>query len=56
MNRKILNAFVIVSLMFLIWGCSETQRARDVDKAGFLGDYSQLKQGEDEAYRNRKIR
>ena len=37
---------VILLLMFVVTGCASTQEAKSVEKSGFLGDYSLLKEGE----------
>jgi hypothetical protein len=36
----------ILALMFVVAGCAATQEAKSVEKSGFLGDYSLLKEGE----------
>jgi hypothetical protein len=35
----------ILALMFVVTGCESTQEAKSVEKSGFLGDYSMLKEG-----------
>jgi uncharacterized protein DUF3313 len=35
-----------VSILLVATGCAATQEAKSVDKSGFLGDYSQLKEGQ----------
>lgn len=37
---------VMLVLMLVVTGCAATQEARSVEKSGFLGDYSMLKEGE----------
>ena len=37
---------VVLALMLVITGCASTQEAKSVEKSGFLGDYSLLKEGE----------
>jgi hypothetical protein len=36
----------VLALMLVITGCASTQEAKSVEKSGFLGDYSLLKEGE----------
>ena len=36
----------ILALVFVVTGCAATQEAKSVEKSGFLGDYSLLKEGE----------
>ena len=36
----------ILALMFVVTGCASTQEAKSVEKSGFLGDYSLLKEGQ----------
>jgi hypothetical protein len=36
----------ILLLMLVVTGCAATQEAKSVEKSGFLGDYSLLKEGE----------
>ena len=36
----------ILLLMLVVTGCASTQEAKSVEKSGFLGDYSLLKEGE----------
>ncbi|HSB44254.1 MAG TPA: DUF3313 domain-containing protein [Nitrospira sp.] len=36
----------ILALMLVVTGCAATQEAKSVEKSGFLGDYSLLKEGE----------
>ena len=33
-------------LMLVVTGCAATQEAKSVEKSGFLGDYSLLREGE----------
>ena len=42
--RQMMGA--ILALMFVVTGCAATQEAKSVEKSGFLGDYSLLKEGE----------
>jgi hypothetical protein len=42
--RQMMGA--ILAIMLVVTGCAATQEARSVEKSGFLGDYSQLKEGE----------
>ena len=42
--RQMMGA--ILALMFVVTGCATTQEAKSVEKSGFLGDYSLLKEGE----------
>ena len=42
--RQMMGA--ILALMFVVSGCATTQEAKSVEKSGFLGDYSLLKEGE----------
>jgi hypothetical protein len=35
----------ILALMFIVTGCESTQEAKSVEKSGFLGNYSLLKEG-----------
>lgn len=37
---------VLISLLIGVSGCASTQEARSVEKSGFLGDYSLLKEGQ----------
>lgn len=44
------TTMIVLILFFFIQGCAATQQRRDVEKSGFLGDYSMLHKGEgDEA-------
>ena len=36
----------ILAIMLVVTGCASTQEAKSVEKSGFLGDYSMLKEGE----------
>jgi uncharacterized protein DUF3313 len=36
----------ILAMMLVVTGCASTQEAKSVEKSGFLGDYSLLKEGE----------
>jgi uncharacterized protein DUF3313 len=36
----------ILAIMLVVTGCASTQEAKSVEKSGFLGDYSKLKEGE----------
>jgi hypothetical protein len=42
--RKMMGA--ILALVLVVTGCASTQEAKSVEKSGFLGDYSMLKEGE----------
>ena len=42
--RQTIGAILI--LMLVVTGCATTQEAKSVEKSGFLGDYSLLKEGE----------
>ncbi len=42
--RKMMGAILL--LMFVVTGCAATQEAKSVEKSGFLGDYSRLKEGQ----------
>src|SRR5512147_412045 len=42
--RQMMGA--ILALMLVVTGCAATQEAKSVEKSGFLGDYSLLKEGE----------
>jgi hypothetical protein len=42
--RQMIGA--ILSLMLVVTGCAATQEAKSVEKSGFLGDYSLLKEGQ----------
>jgi len=46
--RQIIGA--ILAIMLVVTGCASTQEAKSVDKSGFLGDYSLLKEGERGAF------
>jgi hypothetical protein len=35
-----------LALMFVVTGCASTQEAKSVEKSGFLGDYSLLREGQ----------
>ena len=43
--RRIIG-LVAISLLIGVGGCAATQEAKSVEKSGFLGDYSRLKEGE----------
>ncbi len=47
--RRIVN-LIVVSLLLGATGCASTQEAKSVEKSGFLGDYSMLKEGERSAF------
>ena len=47
--HQILGA--ILALMLVVTGCAATQEAKSVEKSGFLGDYSMLKEGERSTFR-----
>jgi hypothetical protein len=40
----------ILAIMLVVTGCAATQEAKSVEKSGFLGDYSLLKEGERGAF------
>lgn len=42
--RQMMGAILL--LMLVVTGCAATQEAKSVEKSGFLGDYSLLKEGE----------
>jgi len=42
---------VVLALILAVTGCASTQEAKSVEKSGFLGDYSLLKEGERSAFR-----
>lgn len=42
---------IVVLAVTLLSGCSMTRQARNVEKSGFLGDYSMLREGEEELQR-----
>jgi len=42
--RRMIGA--ILALMLVVTGCASTQEAKSVEKSGFLGDYSLLKEGQ----------
>ena len=44
MNRII--AVLLITILVGISGCAATQEAKSVEKSGFLGDYSMLKEGQ----------
>ena len=46
--RQTIGAILI--LMLVVTGCATTQEAKSVEKSGFLGDYSLLKEGERGAF------
>jgi len=41
---------LVLALMLVVTGCAATQEAKSVEKSGFLGDYSMLKEGERSAF------
>jgi Protein of unknown function (DUF3313) len=43
--RRIVS-LLAVSILLVATGCAATQEAKSVEKSGFLGDYSMLKEGE----------
>ena len=43
--RRIVG-LVAISLLIGVGGCASTQEAKSVEKSGFLGDYSMLKEGQ----------
>ena len=40
------TSLLLIGLLIGIGGCAATQEAKSVEKSGFLGDYSQLKEGQ----------
>jgi hypothetical protein len=42
--RQMVGAILLV--MVVVAGCASTQEAKSVEKSGFLGDYSLLKEGQ----------
>lgn len=48
-NKRLVNWFMagVLAPLALLWlsGCAATQQAKSVEKSGFLGDYSMLKEG-----------
>ena len=42
--RQMMGA--ILAIMLVVTGCASTQEAKSVEKSGFLGDYSMLKEGQ----------
>jgi hypothetical protein len=47
--HQILGAILLLALV--VTGCDTTQEAKSVEKSGFLGDYSMLKEGERSTFR-----
>ena len=49
-NRRLMSWFMagVLAPLALLWlsGCAATQEAKSVEKSGFLGDYSMLREGE----------
>ena len=49
-NRRLVSWFMagVLAPLALLWlsGCASTQEAKSVEKSGFLGDYSMLREGE----------
>jgi hypothetical protein len=41
-----ITSILLIGLLIGIGGCAATQEAKSVEKSGFLGDYSRLKEGE----------
>src|SRR5262247_740946 len=41
---------LVLALMLVVTGCAATQEAKSVEKSGFLGDYSMLKESERSAF------
>jgi hypothetical protein len=41
-----ITSILLIGLLIGIGGCAATQEAKSVEKSGFLGDYSQLKEGQ----------
>jgi hypothetical protein len=46
--RRMVSAILL--LMLVVTGCAATQEAKSVEKSGFLGDYSLLKEGQRSAF------
>jgi uncharacterized protein DUF3313 len=46
--HKMIGAVLV--LMLVVTGCATTQEAKSVEKSGFLGDYSLLKEGQRSAF------
>jgi uncharacterized protein DUF3313 len=42
--RRIIS-LLLISVLIVVSGCASTQEAKSVEKSGFLGDYSLLKEG-----------
>lgn len=57
-SRMFLHGLIVLMAMSVLSACASTRQARSVEKTGFLGDYSILREGEDEealmVYRNPK--
>jgi Protein of unknown function (DUF3313) len=47
--RQMMGAILL--FMLVVTGCASTQEAKSVEKSGFLGDYSLLKEGERSTFR-----
>lgn len=45
-----ITSLLLISVLIGIGGCAATQEAKSVEKSGFLGDYSMLKEGERSAF------
>ncbi|NKB80541.1 MAG: DUF3313 family protein [Nitrospirales bacterium] len=45
-NRLIFQSLIALVLVSIVAGCAPTRQARSVEKTGFLGDYSMLREGE----------
>ena len=49
-NKRLVSWFMagVLAPLALLWlsGCAATQEAKSVEKSGFLGDYSMLKEGQ----------
>jgi hypothetical protein len=43
--RRVISG-LLIGVLIGIGGCASTQEAKSVEKSGFLGDYSQLKEGQ----------
>jgi hypothetical protein len=41
-----ITSILLIGLLIGIGGCAATQEAKSVDKSGFLGDYSKMKEGQ----------
>jgi Protein of unknown function (DUF3313) len=46
-----ITSLLLISVLIAVGGCASTQEAKSVEKSGFLGDYSLLKEGQRSAFR-----